>query len=161
MDQRCGLGCWVRSAGFTLVELMIVVAIVAALAALAVPFYQGYVARTQFTEALSLFSGVRTAVEVHVQTRGVGEALTHGPGTDDGFLSGHRTSGRYVASIEVAPEADAGAVVVTVRFATEGVSADLAGEEVEFRREADGEWVCSFPGDGSSALPHASGICAD
>ncbi len=155
MRKRCGRVRSVRSAGFTLVELMIVVAIVAALAALAVPYYQGYVARAQFTEALSLFSGVRTAVEARVQTRGVVDGLS-----GDAVLAGQRTAGRYVESIEVSAGSGE-TVVVTVRFTTEGVSPDLAGEEVEFRREADGEWGCSFPDSGSSARPHASGICAD
>lgn len=55
--------------GFTLIELMIVVAIVGILAAVAIPAYQDYIARSQMTEALSLADGLRTNVtEVFAQT---------------------------------------------------------------------------------------------
>jgi type IV pilus assembly protein PilA len=51
-----------RNAGFTLIELMIVVAIIAILASIAIPQYQNYVIRTQVSEGLELATGVKAAV---------------------------------------------------------------------------------------------------
>ncbi|NEX90764.1 prepilin-type N-terminal cleavage/methylation domain-containing protein [Aeromonas rivipollensis] len=65
-----------RQSGFTLIELMIVVAIVAILAAIALPAYQNYTKKAKMTEVASATGKYKTAVEVCYQTNGTSCATT-------------------------------------------------------------------------------------
>jgi type IV pilus assembly protein PilA len=74
-----------KQSGFTLIELMIVVAIVAILAAIALPAYQTYTTKARFTEVVSAVGPFKSAIEICAQTNGVvtTTALT-GTNTDSG-----------------------------------------------------------------------------
>jgi type IV pilus assembly protein PilA len=84
--------------GFTLIELMIVVAIIGILAAIAIPAYQDYTARAQMSEAMSLASGVRTSVSEFFQNTGNYPLnnVSAGVATDTDI------NGKYVNDVDVA-----------------------------------------------------------
>ena len=84
--------------GFTLIELMIVVAIIAILAAIALPAYQDYVARSQVSEAMSLSSGAKTAVAEYYADRGAWPTSNTQAGLTPNSAS---INGKYVASVGV------------------------------------------------------------
>ncbi|EMS1838067.1 pilin, partial [Neisseria gonorrhoeae] len=84
--------------GFTLIELMIVIAIVGILAAVALPAYQDYTARAQVSEAILLAEGQKSAVTEYY--------LNHGTwpkdNTSAGVASSGEIKGKYVQSVTVA-----------------------------------------------------------
>ena len=87
--------------GFTLIELMIVIAIIGILAAIALPAYQTYAKRAKFAEVVTATTGVKTAVEVCYQTEG---SLAGCDATDSGSVANAEagaTAGEHVASLSV------------------------------------------------------------
>lgn len=85
------------SSGFTLIELMIVVAIIAILAAIAIPAYQDYVIRAQVSEGVTLSSGAKAAVWDYVSNKGI-----YPPNNASaGLATNTSITGSYVSSVDV------------------------------------------------------------
>ncbi|HGG7873128.1 TPA: fimbrial major subunit PilE, partial [Neisseria meningitidis] len=101
--------------GFTLIELMIVIAIVGILAAVALPAYQDYTARAQVSEAILLAEGQKSAVTEYY--------LNHGEWPANNSSAGVATSadikGKYVKSVEVKNG------VVTAQMASSNVNNEI------------------------------------
>ncbi|HEZ4289498.1 TPA: pilin, partial [Neisseria meningitidis] len=83
--------------GFTLIELMIVIAIVGILAAVALPAYQDYTARAQVSEAILLAEGQKSAVTEYYLNHGIWPANN----SSAGVASASDIKGKYVQSVEV------------------------------------------------------------
>src|SRR5277367_3504163 len=89
--------------GFTLIELMIVIAIIGILAAIAIPAYQNYVIRSQVTEGLSLADSWKTAVGEFFASYGSFPSSYSATGDANDIAMPAASSGKYVSSITVGP----------------------------------------------------------
>ena len=88
-----------KQQGFTLIELMIVIAIIGILAAIAIPAYQDYTIRAKVTEGLNLSDGAKTAVAETFQSNG---AFPIGTNVSYGLPKAASIAGKYVLSVTVA-----------------------------------------------------------
>ncbi|EMR8812959.1 pilin, partial [Neisseria gonorrhoeae] len=124
--------------GFTLIELMIVIAIVGILAAVALPAYQDYTARAQVSEAILLAEGQKSAVTEYY--------LNHGKWPEDntsaGVASSSSIKGKYVKSVTVAKG------VVTATMKSDGVNKEIKDKRLSLwakRENGSVKWFCGQP----------------
>jgi len=113
-----------RQTGFTLIELMIVVAVIGILSAIAIPQYQDYVARAQLAEGLTLASAQKVAVvETFAQT---GTCPSNAGAAAGGIPSDANIKGKYVEKVTVGgTAATSGGCTITATF-DKGVSKGIS-----------------------------------
>ncbi|HGH0168323.1 TPA: pilin [Neisseria meningitidis] len=141
--------------GFTLIELMIVIAIVGILAAVALPAYQDYTARAQVSEAILLAEGQKSAVTEYY--------LNHGIWPSDNSAAGVASSpsdikGKYVEKVEVKNG------VVTAQMASSNVNKEIKDKKLSLwakRQDGSVKWFCGQPVTRDKAKATNDDVTAD
>ncbi|MBH2457142.1 pilin [Neisseria meningitidis] len=125
--------------GFTLIELMIVIAIVGILAAVALPAYQDYTARAQVSEAILLAEGQKSAVTEYYLNHG-----TWPSNNSDAGVASTATDikGKYVKEVKVEKG------VITAEMKSSGVNKEIQGKKLSLwakRQAGSVKWFCGQP----------------
>lgn len=125
--------------GFTLIELMIVVAVIGVLSAIAMPQYQKYVAKTEVASVLATITGVKTNVEAHTVEKGAF------PEKGKETALGVPTMSLGTVAFAPTEGGDGGAIVFTfATTASASVSTLVSGQNLTLTRIATtGEWKCT------------------
>jgi len=127
-----------KQQGFTLIELMIVVAIIAILAAIAIPQYNDYTARAQMSEAYTLASGLKTPIAEAF-------AQDDDPKVSCAVPANSVIEGKYVANVAADGKDPCG---ITATMATKGVNAKASGKTVTLSFDPEtGAWSCETNAD--------------
>lgn len=130
-----------KNKGFTLIELMIVVAIIGIIASIAIPAYHGNVMQSQVNRALGELNVYKSAVE---------ERLANGAAIDNseiGYLPSSLTTGATGIDIAVLNPDGSGHIQVTMGG---NAHADLAGIVIRMERSVAGNWQCVIDPSGAA-----------
>ncbi len=135
--------------GFTLIELMIVVAIIGILAAVALPAYQDYTAKSQITGALSEISAVKLSIEEKYSTSSTGVTAA-----EASAMSGDTLPRLSLLGLQSASSARCASYLSTLLVSgaaqiecTMNGGTDVQGKRLQWNRATDAKWSCVVEAD--------------
>lgn len=131
------------SKGFTIIELMIVVAILGILAVVALPMYQDYTAKAQAAEGEYLLAGLKSPLIEAISNEGIDAC-----DTQKSWYQSSVRSGQYVGSVALVKNTRQ--CLLTVTFKSSDINDKLAGKQINIRYTVgNGRWECgsNFPSE--------------